>query len=310
MSVQGAAPRSPFGKRSTAEEVTAGLDLSGKTALVTGCTSGIGFETMRVLALRGARVFAVGRTADKMAACAAGLSPALRARITPLGCELGELASVAACADAVKGFNLPLDIVVCNAGIIGLLERQEIEGIEKHFVVNHLSHFVLVNRLMGRIVAAPQGRVVVLSSDAHRSAPATGIAFDDLSWANDYRPMRAYGHSKLANHLFTRALSRRLANTSVTVNSVHPGVVATHIFHRLPLIARIGIGTVGRLFMKGVPAGAATQCYVATAPALHKASGLYFSDCNPATVRGAMVDDAMALRLWTVSEDLSRPYLN
>ncbi len=302
-------PRSNFGKRSTAEEVTAGCDLSGKTIVVTGSTSGIGHEAMRVFALRGANVIAVGRTKEKAAACVAALGTGFSGKITPVGCDHGDLASVAACADAIRALTPRIDILVCNAGLIGSTKCEQINGIEKQFLVNHLSHFVLVNRLLDLVRAAPQGRVVVVSSDAHHSAPKEGILFDNLSGAKDYGAFRFYSHSKLANHLFTHELARRLQGTTTTVNSLHPGVVFTNIFNNMPAFLRGPTRALGRLFMKDVAAGAATTCYLATAPALDGVSGGYFADCNPAVMGRHMTDDAMASRLWTVSEDLTRPYL-
>ncbi len=304
-----AVPRGTFGRRSTAEQVTAGIDLSGKVALVTGCSSGIGFETMRVLALRGAHVLAVARTQTKAAAAwAKARSPEIKGTITPLGCEHEDFAAVAGCADVVKAMNLPLDIVICNAGIFGG-EYKLINGVERQFAVNHLSHFILVNRLLGQVKAAPQGRVVIVSSDAHRSAPKGGIEFDNLSGARGYSAMKAYAHSKLANQLFSRELARRLSGTKATVNALHPGFVSTNIFHTLPGWMRALFPILARPFAKSLGAGAATQCYVATSAALATVNGAYFKDCNPIAPTPVAENDALAAKLWTVSEELTRAYL-
>ena len=298
------APLSPFGEDSTAEEVTDGLDLTGKTALVTGVNTGIGYETMRVLALRGAHVLGTARTAEKgQIACASVVG-----RATPLVLELSDFDSVAACADAAQAQADSIDILVCNAGVL-LNEPQQVRGLEMHFVVNHLGHFILVNRLLDAVRAAPEGRVVVVSSRAHQSAPADGIQFDNLAGEGDFDRQGFYGHSKLANGLFSHELARRLEGSNATSNSLHPGVVVTNIARNLPAWQEAIFRFAGSVFMKSVEEGAATSCYVATSPDLAGVSGCYFSDCNPVTPSANMRDDAMAERLWLVSEELTRPYI-
>ncbi len=288
-------PRSPFGARATADEVTAGIDLTGRTALVTGCNAGIGYETMRVLAMRGAHVLGTARSVEKGEdAC-----NSVAGRCTPLVLELTDFDSVVACANQVKAMEVPLDIVVCNAGILFRDDRQ-VRDLEMHFVVNHLGHFILVNRLQDGIIAAPQGRVVVVSSNAHRSAPADGIRFDDLSgrsWTSS-----AYSHSKLANGLFSLELARRLEGTDATSNSLHPGVVDTKMLRSTGL-------NLSQFQIKTPEQGAATTCYLATSAALAGVTGYYFADCNPEEPSTVMQNVGMAKRLWDVSEELVRDYL-
>ncbi len=298
-----------FDAFATAEQVTAGLDLSGKTALVTGVTAGIGLETMRVLALRGARVLAAGRTREKAAAAIASLEGVRKDLITPFGCNQERLADVAAFADEVLALGTPLDIVVANAGVVGKWRRETIEGIEKTFVVNHLAPFVLVNRLLPRITATPGSRIVIVSSNAHKRAPAAGIEFDNLSAARGYFFMKQYGQTKLANHLYTRSLARRIAATGTTVNSLHPGRVYTNIFHNLPLPLRVLIHTVAKRQMKDIPTGASTMCYLAAHPEVRGVTGKYFADNRESVMGRHMDDDAMAEKLWSVSEDLVRKYV-
>ena len=299
-------PLSNFGYRSTAEEVTAGIDLSGKTALVTGCNSGIGFETMRVLALRGAHVYGTGRTMEKaQLACnsVAGMT-------TPLAIELTDLDSVVSAAARVKADGIPLDIIICNAGIMELPELEQVDGIEKQFYVNHLGHFVLVNQLLEQLIAAPQGRVVTVSSGRATAAVAPeGIQFDNLSGERDYDPALAYGQSKLANALLTLELARRTRDTNLTANSLRPGVISTNLGRHMPKWKVIALDTVGRVFTKTTGEGAATSCYVATAPALSKVSGYFFDHSNPVQAGGYIEDAAMAKRLWSVSEQLTAGYI-
>ncbi len=204
---------SGFGYGSTAEEATRGLDLSGRAYLVTGANSGLGLETVRVLSLRGARVFAAARTAEKArAACAA-----FGAKIQPVACELSDPASVRACVAAVKADGAPLDAIILNAGIMGLPKLRQAHGYELQFFTNHIGHFILATGLLSQL--AEKGRVVALSSTAHQFAPKGGIEFDNLSGERGYSAWRAYGQSKLANLLFAKELARRLAGTGKTANA-------------------------------------------------------------------------------------------
>lgn len=290
------APQSPFGPLSTAEEVTAGLNLAGMTAVVTGCTSGIGYEVMRALALRGAHVVGTGRTIEEgRRAC-----KSVRGNTTPVVLELADFSSVVACANEIQAMDVSVDMLILNAGIL-LRDLQQVNGIEKQFVVNHLGHFILANRLLDRVLAAQQGRVVVVGSGNHRDPPPGGIQFDDLSgkgWSNRYH------HSKLANGLFSLELAKRLRGSRATSNCVTPGPTLTNMVRDLPG------NTPAALKQRKSPAqGAATVCYAATNPRLKQVSGEYFADCNPAPQGTYQKDAAMASRLWEVSTRLTRPYL-
>lgn len=299
-------PLSPFDASSTAEEVTAGLDLSGRTALVTGVTSGLGLETMRVLALRGAHVIGTGRTLERAAEACASVD----GRTTPVALELTDFPSVVACAEAVRALEVPLDILVCNAGVMALPTLQQSYGLENQFVINHLGHFLLTHRLLDLVEAAPQGRVVVVSSSALKWAdPDTGIEWDNLSGERDYNPRRAYGQSKLANNLFSLELARRFEGTQATSNCLNPGAALTELQRHAPGWA-VSLGKmIGPAFMKMPAEGAATSCYLAVHPLVTGVSGHYFIDCNPVSVGGHAEDPVMAQRLWEVSSELVRDYL-
>jgi len=303
-------PRSDFDDDSTAEEVTAGIDLQGKLAVVTGCTSGIGFETMRVLTMRGASVVGTSRTLEKaQVAC-----NKVRGVTTALQLELSDFDSVVACANKIRSINQPLDLLICNAGYLsGSGEPELIHGIEKHFRINHLGHYVFVNRLLGRLYMAHQGRIVVVASRAaYRSAPEPGIEFDNLDGHRDYDDRRAYGHSKLANVLFALQLGELLKGTRITANSLHPGVINTEIDRNMSRFMQGGFAVATALgYGKTIEQGAATSCYVATSPLLGSTSGKYFEDCNAVTIigEGHLHDQTMAAELWRVSEDLTRDFL-
>jgi NAD(P)-dependent dehydrogenase (short-subunit alcohol dehydrogenase family) len=294
-------PVGQFGAKSTAEEVTAGIDLTSKTAVVTGANSGLGYETMRVLAMRGAHVIGTGRTIEKAdAAC-----ESIDGTTTPVVLELSDLASVASCVEQIRHIGEPIDMLICNAGIMALPELQQVNGIERQFFVNHLGHFAFATGLIGQVRAARQGRIVMLSSSGHQWAPETGIDFDNLSGERDYDPNRMYGQSKLANGLFAFELARRLAGTGVTANAVHPGIIMTNLGRHFAQWKQTAARLIGWTFMKSIEAGSATQCYVATNPALTDVSGYYFADCNPLQPTAQMQDAALAARLWDVSEELT-----
>jgi NAD(P)-dependent dehydrogenase (short-subunit alcohol dehydrogenase family) len=286
---------SGFGHGSTAEQVTEGLRLEGRTFLVTGCNSGLGQEAVRVLALRGGRVVGTARTVEKArAAC-----DAVKGDTLPLACELSDPASVRACVAEVKRLGLRLDAIICNAGVMAL-RTEQILGYERQFFTNHIGHFMLVTGLLEQLTET--GRVVMLSSNAHTMAPKGGIQFDDLAGTPGQKDMSTYGQSKLANLLFARELARRFAGTKRTANAVHPGVIHTNLGRHTNPIFMFFFGLFGPLVLKSVAQGAATGVYVATSPALASSSGEYFADCNVAKAGGHADDQAMARRLWQVSE--------
>jgi NAD(P)-dependent dehydrogenase (short-subunit alcohol dehydrogenase family) len=295
--VKGKGP-SGFGYGSTAEQVTAGLSLADKTVLVTGCNSGLGLETARVFALRGAHVIGTARTTDK---ARDALAP-FGAKTTALACELAEPASVRAAVAAVGAAGVRLSAIVCNAGIMALPERQTAFGYELQFFTNHVGHFILVTGLLDRL--ADDGRVVVLSSGAHHNAPKGGIQFDNLSGEKGYGPWSAYGQSKMANVLFAKELAKRLAGTKKTANAVHPGVIATNLGRHMNRAAAVGFAIAKPLVLKNEGEGAATQAYVAVHPDAATISGKYWADCNVATPRRDAEDPALAARLWETSEQI------
>lgn len=302
-------PESSFHEGSTAADVTAGLNLTGKTAVVTGCTSGIGFETMRVLASRGAYVIGSSRSIKR----ATDACKSVAGVTSPVELDLGDFDSVVNCAEQIRAMRRPIDMLICNAGYFGGgNERQLINGVEKHFAINHLGHFILVNRLLDRMFIANQGRVVVVSSrTAYSEAPSEGIVFDDLIFDDGYTDFRAYGHSKLANALFSLGLSEMLRGTRITSNSLHPGIIDTQIDRHFSGILQFGFKLLAATRGKTVAEGAATSCYVATNESLGAVSGAYFEDCNAVTILGEnhLYDLPMAERLMQVSQEMTADYL-
>lgn len=289
---------SGFGYNSTADEVAAGLDLSGKTFLLTGCNSGLGAHTMKVLAGRGAHVIGAARTLQKaQAAC-----DAVDGETTPVACELSEPSSVRAAVQTIaKG--PPLDGIIANAGIMALPKRQQKHGLELQFLTNHIGHFILVTGLLDALT--DDARVVILSSNAHRRAYRQGIRLDDLSAERGYTPWGSYGQSKLANMLFARELSARLPRSGQTANSVHPGVIITNLGRHMPRSLMSVASSVGpAIGLKSVAQGAATQTYVAVHPDAKGKNGMYFADCNPAKPSAHGRDAGLAKALWEKSEEI------
>ena len=285
-----------FGYGSTAERVTSGLSLTGKTILVTGCNSGLGQEACRVFALRGALVLGTARTKEKATrACAAFPGKAIG-----YACELSDPASVRGCVAAIKAEGHQLDAIICNAGIMMLPRLEKSHGYELLFFTNYIGHFMLVTGLLDLLT--DEGRVVILSSEGHRQAPPEGIAFDNLSGDKGYKPLEAYGQSKFALLLFAKELQRRFLGTGKTAYAVHPGVVRTNLARSLgPVLSRV-LAAIGPIFFKSVDEGAATEVFAAVSPMAVPLAGNYLADSNVKKPRADSEDAFLAIRLWDESE--------
>jgi WW domain-containing oxidoreductase len=295
------APSIHFGARSTADQVLAGIDLTRKRFVVTGCNSGIGFETMNALVANGAHVIGLARTRDSaQAACnLAGSSS------TPIACDLADLDSVEAAAESILRLPGSLDAVITNAGIANLPTLQTRYGIELQFLVNHIAHFVLINRLADS-VRSGTGRIVIVSSDASiKQAPAEGVLFDNLNGQRFYDPLMFFGQAKLAAALYAKELSRRLAPRGVSVNSLHPGATRGTGFDKYRTLTRRLNHQVARLFMKSPAQGAATQTLLAASPQVAGITGEYWSDCRIARGNPLLADGGLAGRLWEASERIA-----
>ena len=287
-----------FGYGSTAEQVTEGLSLAGQTILVTGCNSGIGQETCRVLALRGALVLGTARTKEKAAAACATFP----GKAIGYACELSDPSSIRGCVAAVKADGHRLDSIICNAGVMMLPKLQKSHGYEMQFFTNYIGHFMLVTGLLEQL--KEKGRVVTLSSEGHRSAPVGGIDFDNLSGDKGYKPLAAYGQSKIALLLFAKELQRRFSGTGKTAYAVHPGVVDTNLGRNLGPVLRAVFAAVGHIFLKSVGEGAATEVFAAVSPKALSLAGNYLADSNVKKSRADAEDVALATRLWTESKKI------
>ena len=287
-----------YAARSTADQVLAGIDLTRKRFVITGCNSGIGFETMHALVANGAHVIGLARTGDSAQAACESAGPSS----TPIGCDLTDLQSVEAAADSILRLPGPLDAIITNAGIANLPTLQTRYGVELQFLVNHIAHFALVNRLADA-VRSGTGRIVIVSSDASiKQAPAEGVLFDNLDGQRFYDPFTFFGQAKLAAALYAKELSRRLGPRGVTVNSLHPGSTRGTGFDKYRSLTRRLSHRVARLFMKSPAQGAATQTLLAASPQVAGITGEYWSDCQIARGNPLLADESLTSRLWEASE--------
>jgi WW domain-containing oxidoreductase len=288
----------PFGARSTADQVLAGVDLTRKRMVVTGCDRGIGLETMKALVANGAHVIGLARTLeDARAACnAAGTSS------TPIACDLADFASIDSAADAICGLPGPLDTVITNAeraDPAGLTRRH---GSELQFMVEYIGHFALVNRLADRVRGA-SGRIVMMSGDATMNhSPAQSPTLDDLDRQHVYAPLVSSGQAKAANAIYAKELSRRLVPRGVSVNSWK--AMSAAAFTRHQGWAQRLIYPVARLFMKSAAQSAATAALLAASPLAAGISGEYWSNCQIARGNPLLADEVLAKRFWDTSEQI------
>ena len=310
---------SGFHAKSSTAEVLDGIDLTGRTAIVTGGYSGLGLETTRALAAHGAKVIVPVRSPEKAAASLEGI-----AGVTTAALDLADLRSVRSFADAILGAHDRLDLLINNAGIMACPEARVGPGWESQFGVNHMGHFALTTALMPLLERTPGARVVALSSSAHG---VSDILWDDIQFERDpYDKWRAYGQAKTANALFANALSRRLKGAGGLAFSVHPGGIFTPLQRHLPKEEMIALGwldedgepsELARQGFKTPDQGATTTLWAATSAKLADTPGVYCEDADIAApkdpdspharyrgVAAHACDDAGAERLWEMSERL------
>ena len=287
-------------------------DQTGRTAVVTGANTGLGYETALALASRGARVVLAVRNLDKGKAAAdliARRTPGSDVSVQEL--DLTSLPSVDAAADALRTSLDRIDLLINNAGVMMTPKATTQDGFELQFGTNHLGHFALTGRLLDRVLAAPGSRVVTVSSQGHRFA-RSGIRFDDLQWDRDYSRVGAYGQAKLANLMFTYELQRRLQGTNTIAAAAHPGGSNTELARNLPAAIRIPFEAVAPLLAQGPDMGALPTLRAATDPGV--LGGQYYGPDGFGEQRGypkvvassvASHDTAAQRRLWDLSEELT-----
>ncbi|GAB2211832.1 hypothetical protein Drorol1_Dr00025169 [Drosera rotundifolia] len=307
---------SGFSASSTAEQVTQGIDATGVTVIVTGASNGLGVETARVLALRGAHVvMAVRNVKAGKEVKQAILQEIPTAYIDVMEVDLSSLDSVRRFASEYISSDRPLNILINNAGIMAIPYKLSKDGVELQFMTNHTGHFLLTNLLLDVMKKTAkesnrEGRIVILSSEAHRYAYKEGIKFDKVNDESGYHPLWAYGQSKLANILHANELARRFKEegVNITANSLHPGEILTNLLRHHGWFYNLVKFTMSYM-LKNVQQGAATTCYVALHPQLEGVSGEYFMDNNKAKRTAQAEDQEMAKKLWDFSVSLteSRP---
>ena len=277
--------------------------MQGKTVLITGATDGIGKETACRLAEKGARVVIVGRSRDKGAAAVAELKARTRNEaIDFLQADLSVQQEVRRIAAAVTALVPRLDVLINNAGAIVFGRQETDDGLERTFALNHLNYFLLTNELMELLKASAPARIVNVASIAHRRAV---LDFEDLQLNRGYSAWKAYSRSKLANVMFTYELARRLEETGVTANCLHPGFVRSHFGQNNNLFARFGVSLAMRFGNAiSVEQGARTSIHLASSPEVDGTTGFYFDECQPVKSNRYSYDAAAQKRLWDISAEM------
>lgn len=308
---------SGFGATSTADEVLAGHDLSGTTVFVTGGASGLGQETARAMAARGAHVVLAARDQGKLDAAAEAIrADVAGAQVDTIVVDFASLASVRACGDEAVSRFAKIDLLINNAGVMACPLSQTKDGFEMQLGTNHLGHFLLTNYLLPLVENGVGRRIVNLSSLAHHRSQ---VDFDDPHFRNrPYDKWVSYGQSKTANILFSVALQERLAGRGFDVFAVHPGGIMTNLGRHLTDEDRAAMMAMMKdrpnFAWKTIPQGAATTCWAATAGELQGKGGVYCEDCHIAVIDDASMssgvrswayDREAAERLWAMSEDMA-----
>lgn len=276
----------------------------GKTALVTGANSGLGFQTSLALAKAGAAVHMVCRDPAKAEAARAAIAAeAAEAQLRVWIADLSSQAQLRQLVDQLKTHLTELHLLVNNAGVMNETRRLTEDGLEQTFAVNHLAYFSLTRALSPLLLASAPARIVNVASRAHRRYPPLDL--DDPQGEHRYEGWRAYCQSKLANVMFSYALARRLDPQQITVNCLHPGVVATGFAHNNRGLAK-WLATLGRPFLRSPARGAATSLHLCLSDQVSEVTGAYFSDERPIRSCPASYDEAAGEALWTYSEALLR----
>lgn len=279
-------------------------DLRDRVCVVTGASGGIGFVAARELAKLGATLLLVCRDGVRGEHAVNEITAASGNRnIELLLADLSSQAEIRRLARRILGIRRPLHVLLNNAGVVMQKRVLTADGYETTFAVNHLAPFLLTNLLLERLIESGPARIVNVASDAHRLR-GVRMRFDDLEGAREYRPMRAYGQSKLANILFTRALARRLSATAVTANCLHPGMVATRLGANNGLFARIVLLLL-RPFSLSPEQGSETSVYLCSSPDVEGETGKYYAGRKETRPSRAGCRDADAERLWEISERMT-----
>lgn len=278
------------------------ITVDRKLCLITGASNGIGFATALGMAERGYDLVLLGRNEQKLAKCSAAIRAEHSDCTVSSHCgDLGSLADVNRLASEFIATGRPLDCLISNAGVTNMKRLLTVDGYEEMFAVNHLAPFLLINRLLPAVQKAPAARIVVVSSGAHGFVK--GMNFSDLNHADGFASMKVYGHSKLANILFTRQLAENLSNDDVTVNCCHPGAVATGLGTNNGFLGKAMMGML-KPFFRTPAKGAETSLYLACADEVANSSGGYYYNCKRVDPKPWAQDAAAAQQLWDISSEM------
>ena len=278
-------------------------NVKGKNILITGATSGIGKSAAISLSKMGGNIVFIARNEEKAEKLSKEIKSISGMNPTFIIADLSSQKEIKKAADTYRKMDKSLDILLNNAGLINLKRRETIDGFEETFAVNHLAYFTLTNLLLDKIKESPFSRIINVSSGAHYAVKR--MNFDDIQSINSYKPFKVYGYSKLANILFTKKLSEILKNENVTVNCLHPGVVATGFASQNNSRFQKFIFSMAKPFMRTSDNGAKTSIYLCSSEDVSDISGEYFYNSKiTKTSKGAKnIDDAD--RLWNMSLKLT-----
>jgi WW domain-containing oxidoreductase len=290
----------PFGARSTADQVLAGVDLTRKRMVVIGCRSDIGLETMKALVANGAHVIGLAQTLeDARAACDAAGNWS-----TPIACDFADFDSIGSAADSICDLPGPLDAIITTTELANLSGRKGHCDIELNSIVEYIGHFALVNRLAER-VRNNSGRIVMVCGDVIvNRAPADEAARDDLGSRHFYEPLVSGGRAKSVHTTYAKELSRRLAARGVLVNSFDAGIIRAAGLDEDAGWTRRMMALIARLFTKSAAQRAATAALLAASPQIAGISGENWSNCRMSPADPLLTDEIVAKRLWDTSEQI------
>ena len=278
------------------------FEIKNKNVLITGATSGIGEATAIDLAKKGANIFFIARNNLKAQNLSDKIESISGKRSKFFIADLASLKNIKESALEFISLNIPLHVLLNNAGLINNNRKETVDGLEEVFSINHLAYFYLTHLLLDKLKEGATSRIINVSSGAH--AFVKGFNFDDVNSLKEYKPFKVYGYSKLANILFTKKLSQVLENENITVNCLHPGVVGTGFGQNNGIFSKI-LFNLSKPFMRSSEKGAETSIYLCSSPDVSDVSGQYFYNCKIAKTTSWANNQEDADRLWDLSKELT-----
>ena len=279
------------------------FNIKNKNILITGATSGIGRSTVLALSSMGASVTFIARNKDKAEILLKELNTKSQNKAAYILADLSSQKEVKSAAKEYLKMNRPLDILINNAGLINLKRRETIDGFEETFAVNHLAYFSLTNLLIDKLKESESARIINISSGAHQFVKR--MNFDDIQSEKNYKPFKVYSYSKLANILFTRKLSEILKDDNITVNCLHPGVVATGFASQNDSKFQKFLFKLSKPFMRSSNKGAETSIYLSSSDDVSDVSGKYFYNSKVSKISSGASNEEDTERLWRISVELT-----